>query len=222
MKKSRVLIALAVILALAVNVCAQDEEEEEEGRWRNFEVMMFGGFGLPMGEFSDYNDSLGAKTGLNFGMSGGYFLNDRICLGGYFHYTQFGLEEPEGLDLSDMHYKMYNAGLYLKYAFTGESNFEPYIKLSAGANFAKFATWVGPELKRMREVSYDPGLSSALSAGFVYYTSEWGGLSLEASYHFDPLQANEGDYFGQTFAIFEDLNYLRINAGVTVFFGPEE
>jgi hypothetical protein len=217
MKKSAVLISLAVFFIFALNAVAQDEDEEE--RWRNFEVAMQAGLGSPSN--IDWYDTLQAKLGMNFGGAGGYYINDRICFGAYFTYTQLEIDNKTANDVSDLHYKMYDVGLYAKYAFTNESNFEPYIKLSAGANFAKYPTWVGPTRTVLRELSYDPGLSSAIYLGSIYYTSDYGGIYLEIGYHQDWLQYNEGDYAGVTYVIPEDVKYIQAKAGVTVFFGPE-
>jgi hypothetical protein len=217
MKKSTLLCVLTFILIFAVNIFAQDDEEDE--KWRNWEVSMFGGLTMPSG--FDWYDSLKAKTGLNFGISGGYYFSNKLCFGLYFNYTQMAPEEPGSLDLRDLHYKMYDAGLYGKYAFAGESNFEPYIKLSAGANFPKFMTWVGPTRTRMREISYDPGLSAAGYLGAIYYTSDYGGIFLELGYHYDLIQYDEATFDDVTYVVPDDVNYIQINAGVTVFFGPE-
>lgn len=216
MKKSALFFILLMVLIFSANLYAQEEEEE---KWRNFEVSMYGG--LTMSSNIDWYDSLAAKTGLHFGGTGGYYFTDKICLGVYFTYSQMGLEEPYGLDLRSQNYKMYNIGLYGKYAFSGESNLEPYIKLSAGANFPKFATWVGEFRTRMRELSYDPGFSGGGYLGLMYYTSDYGAIFIEAGYHMDLLQYNEGTYDEVTYVIPEDVKYAEVRAGVVVFFGPE-
>jgi len=218
MKKSAFLISLAVLLIFALNVVAQEEEEESE-KWRNFEVALQAGLGVPSN--INWYDTLEAKAGVNFGGAGGYYFTNRICLGAYFTYTQFGIDNKTSNDVEDIHYKMYDVGLYAKYAFAGESNFEPYIKLSAGANFPKYATWVGPTRTILRELSYDPGLSTAAYLGAIYYTSDYGGIYLEVGYHQDWLQYDEADYAGVIHVIPEDVKYIQLKAGVTVFFGPE-
>ncbi len=217
MKKTSVVFILAMFLIFATAAIAQDEEEE--GKWRNFEISM--NIGLTMPSNIDWYDTLAAKNGIHFGMSGGYYLSERICLGSYFSYSQMAPEEVSSFDISDQKYKMYNVGLYGKYAFSGESNFEPYVKISAGINFAKFATWVGDFRTILREISYDPAFSGGLYLGASYFTSDYGALFLEVGYHIDKLKNTPAIYAGETFPFPEDIKYLELNIGVAVFFGPE-
>jgi hypothetical protein len=216
------LFVFLTILALSVSVLAQDDEEEESEKWRDFEVTLGAGLGFASGDFSSWNDTLGAKLGINLGGSGGYYFTERICLGAYFNYFQFDLEEPaNGMDVSDVHYKLYNIGLYAKYALSSESNFEPYIKLMAGITYPKFATWTGATLTRLREVSYDPEISGGIHLGALYYTSEYGGIFLEAGYHLERTENNIGDSFGVDYKMPYNVNYIQVSAGVMVFLGPE-
>ncbi len=217
MKKTSVVFILAMFLIFASAVIAQDEEEE--GKWRNFEVSM--NIGLTMPSNIDWYDTLAAKNGIHFGMSGGYYLTERICFGSYFSYSQMAPEEVSSFDISDQKYQMYNVGLYGKYAFSGESNFEPYVKISAGINFAKFATWVGDFRTILREVSYDPAFSAGADLGASYFTSDYGALFLEVGYHFDKLKNTPAEYAGEEYPFPEDIKYLELSAGVIVFFGPE-
>lgn len=220
MRNFRVLIILALAIFLAGNAMAQDDEENP--KWRNFEVTLTGGFSFPMGDFKDWNDSLGAKTGNNFGGAGGYYFNNRLCLGGYFEYAQFALEEPNTeISVSTMHYKLYKVGGYIKYALVGESYWEPFARLRAGATFAKFPTWIGDENLRLREVSYDPEVSAGLDLGLLYYTSDYGGVFLQVSYNYERLEKTVGTSFDKDYILPHNVNYFSLNAGVTVFFGPE-
>ena len=214
MRKSQIFIALALVLALSVMAMAQEDEEEE--RWRSFEVTLIGGGSLPMGDFKDWSDTLGANLGYMVGLSGGYYFTDRISAGAYFTYSRHGIDDY------DLGYKLYDIGMYCKYAFAGESNWEPYVKFSAGALIPKFATWVTPDHNLLRELSYDPAISLGLSAGILYYTSDFGGLYLELGYHNDLTEDVTGEYAGEIIKLQSTVNYLQIKAGVSVFFGPED
>ncbi len=221
MRKFRVLLTIALVVLFAGASFAQDDEGGE--KWRNFEVTINAGFDFPMGDLKDWYDTLGAKTGINFGGAGGYYFTNRICVGAYFDYVQFGIEEPvSGLAVSEFHYKMYKLGGYIKYALAGESYWEPFARLRLGANFAKFTTWIGDTGTRLREVSYDPELSGGLDLGVMYYTSEFGGIYLQASYNYERLENTVGNSFGQEFALPYNANYFAISTGVTVFFGSTE
>jgi len=212
MKKTGLLFTSILVLAFAITAFAQEEEAD----WRNFEFTAHSGITLPTGSLKTWNDSLGAKTGLNFGGSGGLYFNEKFCLGAYFNYTQ------SPMNLYNLHYKQYDMGAYAKYAFVGESNFEPYVKLSAGLDFAKFATWVDPANNRLREVSYDGGLAFGAYAGFLFYTSDYGGIFAEAGYHLANLKDNPGEHAGKEYYFKDNLKYLDIKVGVMVFFGPEK
>lgn len=214
MKRTKLFLILFAVLALAAISYAQNEEKTEE-KWRNFEFSAVGGLSIPTGDLKNWNDSMGAKTGIEFGGSGGYYFTDKFCLGTYFSYTQHSME------LYDLHYKTYDVGSYVKYAFTGESNFEPYLKVMAGVNFIKFPTWVTSSANRLREVSYNGGISAALGMGLLYYTSDNGGVFLEASFHHTAGKDNKGTHLSEEYYLKDNFNYLQIRGGLTVFFGPE-
>jgi len=204
------------ILSLAVLVHAEDEE-----KWRNFEVTLDAGLTIPSGSITDWYDSLGAKSGFGIGGSGGYYFNNSVCMGIYFSYNRLGMEEPASEGTWERKFQTYDFGAYAKYALVGETNFEPYVKFSAGMIWPKFPTWVGEDANRLREQSYDPGVSLAGYIGMLYYTSDYGGIFLEVGYHNDFVDGVEADYHGLIYQINDNLNYLQIKGGVTVFFGPE-
>ena len=226
MKRSKVLFILTFILALSIPGAAQEEaqarEQEQEGKWRNFEVVFDGGLTIPLGGLSDWKDSLGAKNGFHIGGSGGYYFTERICVGTYFHYTELGMEKPVAPGEWNLNFWMYDFGGYLKYVFAGESDFEPYVKLSGGAIWTKFPTWVTPTQNVLRQESYDPGFSMAVSAGVLYYTSDYGGVFLELGYHNDFMKGVEANYRGEVYEMPDDIKYLELRAGLTAFFGKEE
>ncbi|MBN2226556.1 MAG: outer membrane beta-barrel protein [candidate division Zixibacteria bacterium] len=214
MRKSQIFIALALVLALSVAAMAQEDEEEE--KWRDFEVTLIGGGSLPMGDFKDWSDTLGANFGFTVGLAAGYYFTERFSAGLYFTYSD------HGTDNYDLGYKMYDIGGYLKYAFTGESNWEPYVKLSGGALAPKFATWVTPDRNLLRELSYDPAISLGVMAGVLYYTSDFGGIYAEVGFHNDLTKDVEAEYAGETYKLESNVNYIQMRVGVSVFFGPED
>jgi hypothetical protein len=213
MKKNERLFTVAMIFLFAMSTFAQEEEE----KWRSFEVTVTGGITNPVGSLSDWKDTLGASLGFHFGGGAGYYFNDNFCTGVYFTYTQMDTEGDWGTS-----FRMYDLGAYGKYAFTGESSFEPYLKFTTGINSVKFPTWVTLDQNRLREQSYDPGISAAFYGGVLYYTSDYGGLFLEAGLHYDPLKNAEANYHGELYTIGSNISYVEIRGGVTVFFGPEE
>jgi len=220
MKRFKPLFLIAIIMLLAIPVLAQDDEEDEE-RWRSFEVTIIGGLTGPLGEFADWQDSLDPSIGFNVGLNGGYYFNDNFCAGLYFKFSQNSI----GGDLSDdydIKYRMYNAGTYFKYVVTNESNFEPYTKLSLGINTVKFPTWWVTQsgVTTLRSQSYDPGFSTSLAAGLLFYTSDMGGVFLEGAFGYDMLKDKTATLGGNV--ISDNVTYFEIKAGVNVFFGPDE
>lgn len=220
MKSLRLFFISVAILALSIPAQAQEDED----RWRSFEVTIDGGLSFPSGTLKDWSDSLGAKPGFHMGAAGGFYFTDRICTGLYFTYTAMKMEHDWAPDAAewDRHFRMYDFGAYAKYAFSGESNFEPYLKLSGGYNWPKYPTWVTPEQNRLREQSYNGGFSFAGYLGALYYTSDYGGAFLEVGYQNDFLDGTEADYQGYTYTIDGDPGRIELRAGITVFFGPEE
>jgi hypothetical protein len=212
MKKSSLLLVSFLILILAASAFAQ----EKEANWRHFEFSVIGGLSLPNSALKNWNDSMGANTGYLGGISSGLYFNEKLCLGAYFTYSQYSMEKY------DLKYKLHDVGLYLKYAFVGESNLEPYVKVSAGANMAKFATWIAPGNDRLRELSYGAGLSLGLYAGAMYYTSDNGGIFIEGSYHYSGLKDCMSEHKGIDYILGDNLSSFDIRGGVTVFFGPEK
>jgi hypothetical protein len=218
MKRFNQLFLIAVILMLSVSVLAQDEDDDEE-RWRNFEVIINSGLTGPLGEFSNWNDSLDAAMGFHLAVAAGYYFTDKVCAGLYFAYTQNGIKGDLG-DQYDIRFRMYDLGGYIKYVAANETNFEPFTQLSIGINTVKYPTWVTSAANELREQSYDPGLSTSLAAGLIYFTSDMGGIFLEGAYHYNFLKDAKATY--SEGYIKDDISYFEINAGVTVFFGPDE
>ncbi len=212
MKHFKRLLLVVAILMLALPTLAQEE------KWRNFEVVLHGGLAVPSSGLSDWQDSLGAKTGFNFGLEGGYYFTLKLCAGLYFNYTQTGMEGDW-----DRKFRMYDFGAYFKYAFAGESFWEPYLKMSVGLNSPKFPTFVAEpgDVPRLREQSYDPNMAAAIYAGLLYYTFDFGGVYFEAGYHYDFLEGTKANYHGVEYEIEENISYLDLRFGVNVYFGPE-
>jgi hypothetical protein len=214
MKRKGLILASILIMMFYVNSFAQEQQDEN---WRDYEVSINAGMSMPSGALKDWYDSLGAKSGMNVGISGGRYLNAKTCLGVYFSLIQFPIENKDFA----LHYNLYDIGAYAKYAFADESNFEPYVKMKLGADFAKFATWVGPNKTTLRELSYGAGLTLGVAAGAMYYTSDVGGLFVELGYNMAKLKDNEVEYGNVYYKLQDDVSHLDVKAGITVFFGKE-
>lgn len=211
MKSFRLLSTLIVLSLVALSAFAQDDE-----KWRNFEVGLHGGLAIPTGDLSDWHDSLGATTGFDISLSGGYYFTNNICAGIYFDYDQFGMDGDWGLN-----YRLFKTGAYAKYAFSNESNFEPYFKVTGGISWPKFPTWITVDQNRLREQSYDPAFGFGGYLGVLWYSAEFGGLYVEAGYQYLMAKDTEADWHGEIYKMPSDINYLQIRSGITVFFGGE-
>ncbi|MFH2036999.1 MAG: outer membrane beta-barrel protein [Candidatus Zixiibacteriota bacterium] len=211
MKILRLVFILSIISMISVPVLAQDEE----GSWRNFEVYINGGMGIPFGDINNWLDSLGADPGFQIGVGGGYCFTERFSTGLYFNYSQLEMDGP-----FDRNFRLFDFGAYAKYALTGESSFEPYGKISAGMVISKYPTWVLYGV--LREQSYDPDLTVSAGLGLLFYTSEYSGVFIETSYHVDLVEGVKAEYQGNKFSIDHNVSYMQVTIGINAFFGPDE
>jgi outer membrane protein W len=229
MKKLSLLLALVLLLAFNQPVSAQDEEEEYVIK-DVLEVVGFFGAAVPAGGVSDFQPDdgppLGANVGFCTGGDIGYFLTPELVIGINFTYSQHTIDDDavEG-DLGSLKHRFYNPSLYMRYYFFGESNFAPFVKFHAGVDNPKFTTLVtdGSGLgvrEKFRELSYDPSLGLGAGAGMLYYTSDYGGLFLDASIHYGFTEDTKGDYQGESYTFGENTLMINIQFGIAVYFGP--
>lgn len=210
-------ILLALILVFAINTVAFAQEDDEERDL--LEICFYGGLGSPMGGLTDWHDSLGAKMGWSLGLDLGYFMKPNLVVGVNFQYTQFGIDGPDNLEGSS--HRLYNPNLYAKYFFTGESDFEPYIKGHVGLENPKFTTSLEAQSK-YRAISYDASLAVGLGVGLFYYRTDYSGLFIEVNYNYADTKGVERDFGGRTLSFEETVGVLDIHAGVRVLVGSEE
>ncbi len=212
MKRLSIALAALLLLTLNISALAQDDYEEESDL---LEICFNGGFGLPMGGLSDWHDSLGAKTGWSVGLDFGYFATPKLVVGLSFQYTELGIDASDAAE--DLKHRLYNPNLYTKYYFSGESNFEPYVKVHVGIENPKFtSTLTGP---KYRAISYDASLAYGIGAGVFYYMSDYSGLYLEMNYHAASTSDAKKEYIDQTLVFDENVAVLDIHAGVRVLVG---
>ena len=216
--KNLFLIALSLLL-ICGTALAQDEDFFVKDV---LEVTFYGGAGIPSGGLSDFSDSLDPGTGINYGLEIGYFLTNDLVFGFNFSHTQFSIKDSDGT--GDLNHKLYSPNLYLKYYFTGESDFIPYLKGSTGLEFAKFTTFVDNSAgRRFREISYDPVIAYGVGAGFFMFVSDFSGLFFEAGYRGAVSAADtEADYQDKIYRFGSDLGRIDIHAGVRILIGPNE
>lgn len=214
MKFWSILLTLILLFAITTAAFAQDEEEERD----LLEVCFYSGVGSPMGGLADWHDSLGAKLGWSLGMDFGYFMTPSLVVGFNFQYTQFGIDGPA--EVEGAHHRLYNPNLYAKYYFSGESDFEPYIKGHIGFENPKFTTSLdGP---KYRAISYDASLAAGLGIGLFYYRTDYSGLFIEANYNYAATSGSEREYANQTLTFNETISILDIHAGVRLLVGSDE
>lgn len=207
------------LLLMSSTALAQDEDFFVKDV---LEINFYGGAGIPSGSLSDFSGSLGAETGFNYGLDIGYFLTNDLIFGFNFSHTQFSIKNNDRT--GKLNHKLYSPNLYLKYYFTGESDFIPYLKGSAGLEFAKFTTFVDNSAgRRYREISYDPVLAYGAGAGFFLFVSDFSGLFLEANYRAAVSAAEtEATYQDDIYLFGSELSRIDIHAGVRILIGPNE
>lgn len=214
------MVVMAVILSAGAAV-AQDEGSEEVVK-DDIEVSIYGGLGVPSGGITNFEDSLGAKSGVLVGGGIGYFPTRSLVIGLGVTYTQFGIESNANLGGQD--HRLISPHIYGKYYFFGGSDLVPYIKGSLGVDIANFSSRVydnGTARFVFRQLSYEPALAWQVSAGLHYYTFDYGGIFLEAGYHGAVSSDAIVDYQDVRIPFGESIGQIDIRAGITVFFGSE-
>ena len=213
--KKTVLLLAAMLLLVNITVMAQEEEEEERDV---LEFGFYGGMALPSGDLSEWHTDLGAENGFGFGVNLGYFVTSSFVIGADLRYTQFAIKDAA--EASDQRHRLYTPSLYAKYSFSGDSDFEPYLKAHVGVENAKFSTFViNSAGQRYRELSYDPALSLGAGAGLFYFTSDYSGLYLEADYRFADTETAMADYESVDYEFGEKTAVISLNFGIRVLFG---
>lgn len=229
MKFISALTAVGLLFLLSGNLFAQDDDEGFEKDL--LEVAVFGGVAVPMGGLGDWTSTnelgvtdLGTKPGFDVGVDVGLFLTTKLSLGFNFTFAQFAVD-TDSLEATAMHHRIFSPGLYLKYFFFSESNLVPYLKGGVGVDVVKYVTRVKDNNDNSfvyRELSYDPAASVMLGGGLFYYTHDYGGLFLEASYRSGFTKDINGGFQDSDFTFGEQAGRLDIHAGITVFFGSDE
>ena len=216
---SKLIRGLIVLSLCLVPVFGWAQDEATAGDEKDvLEVNVGAGLGLPMGAIKDWKDTLGAKSGPAGIFHVGYFLSANLVLGVNFTFDQFGIDSSD--PNLKQHHRLYSPGLYLKYHFFGTSDLVPFVELDAGADFVKFSTHVYDNGDpKYRELGYQPGFALGLAAGVHYYTSDFGGLFLQAGYHHGFTKNLTKTYGGNEYTFGENLNLLTLTAGIQVFFG---
>ena len=78
-------LALVIVVGLALPAAAQEEPIVVQGA---VETSLSGGAGFPLGDFKD-----NANTGFNIGARAGYYVSDRIAIGGQGAYERYGASD---------------------------------------------------------------------------------------------------------------------------------
>ncbi len=218
MRGRLILSVLLLLLVMQGTAVAQEELEEHD----ILEVGLYGGLGIPVGGITDWGDSLGAEIGWSLGFDVGYFLSNQWVLGFTFMYTEFKISEIELLANSGQHHRLYDPNVYIKYYFPSETNWAPYLKGHVGRNHVKFSTRYYDIEDGYREFSYGPGMAFGVGAGLFYYTSDFGGLFLEANYQYLLSKDLEKRFGGKTYVFGENISTVDIHGGIRVLIGPGE
>lgn len=217
MKKVLIFTAIVLIAASSVSFAQDDEAFVKDVLEANF----FGGAGIPNGDISNYSDSAGAGSGYSMGMDVGFFVTFDLVAGFSFTYTQFAVDDAA--NAGGLHHKLYSPNLYLKYYFTSESDWIPYIKTHAGIDFPKFATFVtNAGGNRYREISFDPVFAFGGGAGLFVYTSDFSGLFVEVNYHRALSKDTKADYQSNDYVFNNDLSTIDVHGGIRILIGPSQ
>ncbi len=215
MKKMVLVTILAVLL-----VSAPAGAQEQEGYVKDLmEINFFGGGGIPSGKIKEFNDSVGAKTGYNFGFDAGFLITESWVAGLNFTYTGFKVDA--GKNVQGLHHKLYSPNLYVKYYLGSKSDFLPYLKAQGGIAFPKFTTLAANSggQQRYRELSYDAVFSYGVGAGLFIFTTDFSGLFVEGNYYAASSHNAKVNYQGTDYYFGTDLDMIDIHAGIRILIG---
>ncbi len=213
----KVLLTASLLIVAAAPIAGGQEQEVFVKDL--MEVTFFGGGGFPSGDIKEFSDTVGAKAGYSLGLEAGFFATNNLVAGLNFTFTEFQVEDRA--NATGLHHKLYNPNLYLKYYFTGQSNFVPYLKVHGGLEFAKFATLVGNTApRRYREISYDPALAFGAGAGLFIFTTDFSGLFAEVNYHHAQSRDSEATHQGPQYVFNSDIDVFNIHAGIRILISP--
>jgi len=189
-----------------------------QGMKGKFAISGTGGFGFPVGDFSDKEKGR-AQTGYSLGANLEHFIIENLSAGVSFRYQKFGMyvkdlendfiksvhdsdaeAETSGIDI-DSHKSIVHLGIFGKYHFLTWRNVSPYAKLGAGwGKLEGFADMPGyvvyPEytitIDRTADASYDGDFYIDVGGGIFYLFSEKLGISGELLFTHLALDGNSG------------------------------
>lgn len=211
------MVGALIITAFILPTTAPFAQEEEESS-DVLEVAISGGLMVPGGGISDFGDSLGAQSGTTISAQIGFFVTPEITVGLDFGYATLGVDNAT---FESANHQYYNAMLYGKYFFFGESKLTPFVKVLGGVHAPKFSTIVRREgtLFALREQSYDPALAFGAAVGALFLTSDNGGLFLEAGYQISMSDKVSATFQNIEYPFGQNAGLLTLKAGFNVFFG---
>ena len=168
-------------------------------------------------------DSLNAKLGYGFDFGAAYYIKPQMALGIYFNSRNMKTEN------FDLYHRVFEFGLFGKYLLNDLSNasMAPYLKLSAGANFSKFAQAVESGGETIyREISHVPVLGVEAALGIqtkLKKDNEAGGIFLEAAVHNDFVDKSEGKFLGTGYPWSHgNALYFMLRGGIYFNIGRKE
>ncbi len=208
------LLCAGAVVAISVTPAQAGIDEEAL-----FEVSFGAGFAIPVGGFSDFWDTLGAKTGLEMDISGGYFVTPNLSLGLAFEYSQFSIDNPA----NPQRYRFYSIGVYGKY-FTGlDSKVSPYIRVQGGLTLPNFSAPVTIDPPKIfDEIEFSAKIDALIGIGARISTSSKSGVYFEAAYRYKPIGGSTGNFGSEIIELPSDAPYIHLTAGIGFDFGPKQ
>lgn len=208
------LLCVAAVVALSVSPTRAGVDEDAI-----FEMSIGGGFAIPVGDFNDYWDTLGARTGLELDFSGGYFLTPNLSIGVAFEYAQFSIDNPN----NPQHYRLYTFGGYGKYFSGLDSRVSPYLRVQGGVTIPNFSSpLVMTPGAAFRESQFDVAFDGLIGVGARISTSDKGGIFFEAAYRFTPLAGATSSFGNEPLTLPGDVSHIQLTAGIGFDFGPKQ
>jgi Outer membrane protein beta-barrel domain len=210
---------LAGLCAGAMVALSAPQSQAEVDEDAIFEVSLGAGMAIPTGEFSNFWDTLGAKSGFELDLSGGYFVTPNISIGVAFELAQFSIDNPN----NPQHYRLYTLGAYGKYFAALDSRVSPYVRVQGGITIPNFSAPLADNPgKAYHESQFDPSFDGLIGLGARISTSENGGIFLEAAYRFTRVSGATAVFEGETLTLPNDISHIQLTIGFGFDFGPKQ
>jgi len=204
----RIIFALCTvtILASTVPTFALTRYVVENPFYRRTAITAYGGFGLPVGEFSDNREGDGNHRSGAFDWTFDieHFFNQSVSLG-----ASVSASKWEDKDFPELETQLNNYGGFLRWVALTKGPIHPYLRLGVGSTRVQFQN-EDERLESLRSGSLQIG------GGAVLVVARSLGISMQGTYNHGFTQDKYIKELDNTIVGF-DTKYWSFGAGISIF-----